>query len=91
MEAKNINYHSIFILYLFKKMPPSEGHDATCARMVHHDADLVCNFELCSLSSLFQVLGMCIFLIYFRMSTTKLISTKGLQERVSLALMSPNL
>ena len=72
-------------------MPPSEGYDATCARMVHHDADLVCNFELCSLSSLFQVLGMCIFLIYFRMSTTKLISTKGLQERVSLALMSPNL
>merc|ERR1711954_209769 len=45
MEAKNYNYHSILFLFYFyifiKKMLPSEGHGATCARMVHHDADLV--------------------------------------------------
>ena len=47
MEAKNYNYHSIlFLFYIYiKKMPPSEGYDATCARMVHHDAAMVCNSE----------------------------------------------
>ena len=54
-------YSIYFYLYLYKKNAPSEGHDTTCTRMVHHDADLVCNSELCSPSGLFQVSGMCIF------------------------------